>query len=152
MAALEPNEAGARPQRRFIRHTADVPIEVRTVSATSPRPHTGRDVSEGGLSFRSDEALPVGSLIEIRIPTVDPPFVAQARVVWVRSEAGQHCIGAEFLDAAAAFRVRMVEQICAIEQFRGRLREEEGRELTREEAAREWIRRYAGRFPAGETA
>jgi hypothetical protein len=41
----------------------------------------------------------------------------------------------------------MVEQVCAIEQYRGEVLENEGRELTAQEAAAEWIGRYAGRFP-----
>ncbi len=57
-------------------------------------------------------------------------------------------MGVQFLDASDAFRVRMVEQVCAIEEYRRQQVEEEGRELSREEAAREWIATYGSRFPA----
>jgi c-di-GMP-binding flagellar brake protein YcgR len=105
------------------------------------------NVSKGGLSFVSEEEIPVGSNIEIRIAAVDPPFEAKARVVWVKGEDEGYCIGVQFLDAADAFRSRMVEQVCAIERYRRQVEHEEGRVLTQAEAAEEWIARYAGRFP-----
>lgn len=147
MAELDPIDNFPRPRRRFIRHTADVPIEVRTVSAQPSRTQPGLNVSEGGLSFVSDDDIPLGSTIEIRIPAVHPPFEAHARVVWRKPEDRRFCIGVEFLDAAAAFRARMVEQVCAIEEYRRQVFRDEGRILSRDEAAREWIGMFADRFP-----
>lgn len=135
-------------RRRFIRHTADVPLEVRTVAAP-PRRTSGLDISHGGLSFLLEDDLPVGATIDVRIPTVSPPFEARAKVVWRRREGSGYCIGVAFLDADDAFRARMVEQVCAIEAYRREVRENEGRTLGTEEAAEEWIRRYAGGFPSG---
>ena len=139
---------GFSPPRRFIRHTAEVPIEVRTLPGSPAHSTPAINVSEGGLSFVSDRNIPVGSTIEIRIEAVDPPFEAHARVVWVKAEDGGYCIGVQFLDAADAFRSRMVEQVCAIEQYRREVEEEEGRVMTQAEAAQEWITKYAGRFPS----
>lgn len=139
--------AGYSTPRRFIRHTADVPIEVRTVPGRPPRRQPSINVSEGGLSFFSDQDIPVGSTIEVLIEAVDPPFEAQARVVWRRSQNDGWCIGVQFLDAGDTFRARMVEQVCSIERYRRKVEKEEGRTLTRDEAASEWIRKYADRFP-----
>lgn len=147
MVEMESVDNWPQPRRRFIRHTADVPIEVRTVTEKPVLTQPGLNVSEGGISFWSDVDLPIGSAIEIRIPAVYPPFEAHARVVWHRQENGRFCIGAEFLDANAAFRARMVEQVCAIEEYRRQVFRDEGRRLTRDEAASEWIGRFAGRFP-----
>jgi hypothetical protein len=137
----------SKARRRFIRHTADVPIEVRAVVAEAPLTLSGRNVSEGGLSFLSEHDIPLGSTIEIRIPAVHPPFEAHARVVWRKAEGDRFCIGVEFLDAAMAFRARMVEQVCAIEEYRRQVFIDEGRRLTRDEAAREWIGHFAENFP-----
>ena len=57
-------------------------------------------------------------------------------------------MGVSFVDPDDAFRTRMVEQICHIEHYKKEILEKEGRELTGEEAALEWIKRYAGRFPS----
>lgn len=134
------------PRRAFIRHTAGVPIEVRAVPGSASRVLESVNVSDGGLSFVTDERLEAGGTIEVRID-VDPPFEARARVAWIRPEGDAWCVGVQFLDAADAFRARMVEQVCAIERYRREVEAAEGRMLTPQEAAAEWIGRYAGRFP-----
>jgi hypothetical protein len=134
------------PRREFIRHTADGPIEVRTVDGEQAAA-TGLNVSHGGLAFVSDLCPAQGATIEIAIPDVDPPFQAHARVAWCRPEAEAFLVGVEFLDSTDAFRARMVEQVCTIERYREQVREQEGRELSAHEAATEWIGKYAGRFP-----
>lgn len=135
------------PHREFLRHTAGVPIAVRAVAGRAPLSTEAVNVSVGGLAFVSDEALEPGTVIELRIDEVDPPFEAHAQVMWILPEGERFCVGVKFLDAADAFRVRMVEQVCSIERYRREVREAEGRELTREDAATEWIGRFAGRFP-----
>jgi hypothetical protein len=134
------------PARRFIRHTADVPIEVEQLTAGTRTVHSV-NVSVGGLAFTCDEPLPIGAEVSVCIPTVRPPFHGRAVVRWHRPEGEQYLCGVEFLDAADTFRVRMVEQVCAIDQYRRHVEEEEGRTLTRDEAAREWISRFGDRFP-----
>jgi hypothetical protein len=59
-------------------------------------------------------------------------------------------VGVQFLDAQAAFRSRMVQQICSIENYRKHVRREEGRTLSTQDAAAEWIAKFAGRFPNPE--
>jgi hypothetical protein len=134
--------------RRFIRHTADVPIEVRAVPGSDAVVQQGTNVSEGGLAFVSDACLDTDGAIELRIPEVDPPFEAHARVVWCRPEPdGRYLVGVQFMDASDAFRARMVEQVCTIEKYRKDVHEQEGRELDAQQAATEWITKYAGQFP-----
>jgi hypothetical protein len=134
--------------RRFIRHTADVPIEVRAVPGAPGVVQQGTNVSEGGLAFVSDACLDADVPIEVRIPEVDPPFEAQAKVVWCRPEEdGRYLVGVQFLDAKDEFKARMVEQVCTIEKYRKDVLEQEGRELSAQDAATEWITRYAGKFP-----
>lgn len=134
------------PRREYIRHTADVPIQVRTVDGAQASA-TGLNVSHGGLAFVSELCPAEGATIEIAIPDVDPPFQAHARVAWCRPEENAFLVGVQFLDATDAFRSRMVEQVCTIERYREQVLEQEGRELSTHDAAAEWITKYAGRFP-----
>jgi PilZ domain len=153
LATDESTAAGTHfnPRRAFIRHTAGVPIEVRAVPGSDPVTLESSNVSVGGISFTSDVDFALGSIIDIRIGDVDPPFEARARVVWTSPEGGRFCIGVNFLEAADAFRARMVEQVCSIDRYRREVEEREGRVLTAPEAAAEWIGRYAGRFPDART-
>ena len=46
------------------------------------------------------------------------------------------------------FKARMIEQICYIENYRHAAKSDEDRTLTFEEAAMEWIDKYAADFPS----
>jgi hypothetical protein len=135
------------PPREFLRHTAQVPLEVERAGEQWLALEEGVNVSRGGLAFLSSACPALGDLLDLRIPTVEPAFEARARVVWCRPEEGKYLVGVEFLEAAVEFRSRMVQQVCSIEKYRRDVRAEEGRELSAEEAATEWISRYARRFP-----
>jgi hypothetical protein len=138
--------------RQYIRHPVDVPIEIRTSHLGPAAELQTSDISLGGLAVRSDVAVPPGELIEVRIPYVQPVFEARARVAWCHAgRDGGHELGVSFLDAEDAFLARMVEQVCSIEDYRASVAREEGRHLSSEEAAGEWIARFAASFPGGET-
>lgn len=134
--------------RSYIRHPSDIPIEYKTdeqVDGVSQE-HL-KNISTGGLSFTSTQALPAGSLITIRISNVEPDFVARAQVAWCRPEGGSFVIGVAFTESSDLFRARMVEQVCHIEQYKAEVLAEEGRTIDGEEAAREWIQKFARAFP-----
>lgn len=134
--------------RRFIRHPVSMPIE-----ATRAPPHgpvaamNAYSIGMGGLAFRCSQRLEPGTLVRIRIPHIRPEFETDARVVWCRDSEGGAELGVEFLNADDAFRARMVEQACYIERYRQDVRDTQGRTLTPEEAAAEWINRFAAAFP-----
>ena len=76
-----------------------------------------------------------------------PMFTTLGRVVWCKANDKGYQLGVAFLDQDDAFRTRMVEQICHIENYRNNASAVEGRQLSVEEAAAEWIDRYAAHFP-----
>lgn len=133
--------------RQFMRHPANITIEVSAGSELDRAARCSHNVGLGGLAFQSDRPLAKGTVIELRIPIVRPPFETRARVVWCRASEGGYDLGVEFLDPNDAFRARMVEQICHIEDYRAGVYRSEGRELTVEQAAMEWIGKYASEFP-----
>ena len=135
-----------RESRQFIRHPTEIPVEVRPADSEAV-PHRARDLSIGGLSFHAETALTLGSVINLRISSVEPAFETDARVVWCKAATTGFDLGVAFLSAEDAFRARMVEQVCHIETYRRKLAAEEGRTLSAEAAAREWIARFAGSFP-----
>lgn len=132
--------------RHFIRHPSDIPIEFQ-VEEGAPSRNPMRNISQGGLSFHSPRPLPDGATIRLVIPVSSPPFATSATVVWSKASGTGFEIGVRFDDASTEFAVRMVEQICHIEQYRREMRTRQGRELSSEEAAREWIKKYARHFP-----
>jgi hypothetical protein len=68
-------------------------------------------------------------------------------VAWCRKAGRGFDVGVRFEPDCSAFVMRMAEQICYIEQYRRDVRLREGRQLTSDESAAEWITRFAARFP-----
>jgi hypothetical protein len=134
--------------RHFIRHPSDVPIEILYAMTKGFVARHTQDVSFGGLAFYSDTAVEPELIISLRIPVLRPAFeVPAARVSWCQHKGIRYAVGVEFLDSAEAYRVRMIEQVCHIESYRRCVEQKEGRHLTAEEAAEEWINQYASSFP-----
>ncbi len=106
-----------------------------------------REIGPTGLVFASRSVLLPGAPIRLQIPVAPPVLDTTGRVVWCRPEHDHFIVGIEFLRKIDRFRARMIWQIFCIERYRVMVREREGRELTREEAAVEWIRWYASDFP-----
>ncbi|OGS23558.1 MAG: hypothetical protein A2314_03115 [Elusimicrobia bacterium RIFOXYB2_FULL_50_12] len=132
--------------RTFIRHPSDIPIEVQFENAEAEKEKYLKDISTGGLSFKSDIMLDENAIIRVRIPLIKPVFEARARVVWCRPENGYYDTGVEFIETEDVFKIRMVEQICHIEHYKKEVQEKEGRVLSGREAALEWISKYANTF------
>lgn len=141
------------PMRAYIRHPSDIPITITSATGSWPRDtHALRNISFGGLSCAFGMYLKPGTLISLHIPFIKPAFEAQGKVVWCHSRAHGYDLGVAFMNADEAFRMRMVEQICHIEHYRYQMWISEGRELSAEQAARDWIRRFAADFPNPEPA
>ena len=106
------------------------------------------NISLGGLSFVSPNALEVLQKVRVCIPIIKKDNFLEGRVVWCEKVKNGYEVGLEFERSEEIFRLRMIEQICHIEHYRKEIERLQGRELTTEEAAKEWISEYAGDFPA----
>lgn len=136
--------------RSFIRHPSDIPIDFQLEELVAEGSDYLRNVSQGGLAFCAKVALSPGTTVRIKIPLIQPVFQAIGTVAWCHPLDHEFEIGIQFLDESDTFRARMVEQICHIEQYKQEALEKEGRHLTGEQAAVEWIEKYANEFPGME--
>lgn len=134
-------------KRQFLRHPSDVPICYSLREVVSSQSDYLRNIGEGGLCFTSRIAISPGTSIHIEIPIAQPVFEADGVVVWCQSAGPAYEVGVRFEGVEAEYGIRMVEQVCHIEHYRRGVLEREGRSLTSEEAALEWIQKYAARFP-----
>ncbi|MDX8403304.1 MAG: PilZ domain-containing protein [Mariprofundaceae bacterium] len=132
--------------RTFIRHPSGIPIDAQPIDQSDTHPTSMLNISEGGLAFETHEQLPVGAVISIKIPHIDLSFHVTGKVIWTNETDQGFSIGVIFTDKDEAFRARMVQQVCHIESY-WRKTVDSGRELTIEDAASEWIRRFATDFP-----
>jgi hypothetical protein len=135
-------------KRQYIRHPSDIPIIYEPVNKEGlQKKECLRNISVGGLSFRTDHHLETETFLEITIDLVRPVFKGKAVVVWCRQHEEHYDVGVQFVDENTSARARIVEQVCHIEQYKHDILEREGRRLLGEEAAVEWIRKHAEDFP-----
>ena len=106
------------------------------------------NISLGGLSFLSQQAVDVFQRVRVCIPLIKEDNFIEGQVVWCEKARNGYEIGLEFDSSKEVFRLRMIEQICHIEHYRKEIERQEGRKLSTNEAAKEWISQYAGDFPA----
>ncbi len=133
--------------RDYIRHSSKFPVLVKLASGHPEQIELTHNISASGLMVNLSQAVPEGALIEVTITSLTPPFNAPARVVWCRPAASGFDIGLRFVNADDFFAVRMVEQVYQIEEYRKHVMAREGRQLSIEDAAQEWIEKYAAQFP-----
>jgi len=135
--------------RKYIRHPTDVPIEfsVAEGGAVQHQHQRLQNVSLGGLSFFVKQKLALDTIINISIPVIQPEFQVKGKVIWCYEWDDAWELGVELLDPEEAYLTRMVEQICHIEHYKREVWMREGRRISAEEAAREWIDQHAADFP-----
>lgn len=137
--------------RNFVRHPVSIPIHVMLSEVVDRECDFLKDISMGGVCFIAQQKLETGAIVQIQIPIIHPRFVAEARVAWCRPNGEETTegfeTGVEFLTSDTAFRARMVEQVCHIEEYKQTKMREEGLVLTNEQAALEWIQQHAKEFP-----
>jgi len=133
--------------RHVIHHPLDVPIEVQTLGtwARDYLPASNTGLAE--LVFEFSCRINIGEVVVVSIPSVNDGARICGKVIWLAKSACGYVIGMSFYSEDEVFRMRMLEQVCHIEAYRKKKLSREGRELSSEEAASEWIARYAANFP-----
>ncbi len=129
----------------YIHHPNEIPLHYRLQQGTPPHRSQGE---EWGLRFAANEPIPPGSSIEIEIQLPNHCVHACGRVAWCDPCHPHYEVGVCFDDPQTRFMVRMMEQVCQIEGYRERMRRQNGRSLSREQAALEWIDHHAASFPS----
>jgi len=132
-------------QRQFFRHPSDIPLHLEVDARSLDAALT--NISRGGLALVSDRKPALDSVVLISVPALGNQVTIKGKVAWCRSDHDHFLVGIRFLDSDSAFLARMISQIHHIEQYRQQVRKREGRRLTSEQAAAEWIQHYAKDFP-----
>ncbi len=136
--------------RQYIRHPSEMPIQYQLNNDRAKNKRRFQklhDISSGGLSFHTDHKIEPGNILHIEIEVRPPPFSADGVVVWCQKENDGYQVGLQFESSDVEFSLRMIEQLCYIEQYRNEIMQKEGRYLSSEKAAAEWISQFAANFP-----
>ncbi|EPJ48158.1 MAG: hypothetical protein OFPII_07330 [Osedax symbiont Rs1] len=132
----------------FIHHPTEVPVKMVVSENQFPLPCIN-EKSSTGVYIHTETRYIVNTCVEVEINVQTPAFFAKGYVCC--SEPLKDGIGFEtgvvFDCPDTAFAVRMIEQVCYIEQYRQQVSLTEGRELSIDLAAAEWITQHAANFP-----
>ena len=134
--------------RSYVRYPSGLPVSVSLEEVVASETLYLNNISRGGLSFNSMVALKVGTVIRLRIPPNRPLFEVLGKVVWCKKMSLQYVIGVEFINADDKARTQIIEMVFRIDEYRRKLLEQEGRGLTHQQAALEWIEKCWADFIA----
>lgn len=139
-----------KERRKFFRHPIQVPIRLRVAPKADSVACESRDVSLGGLNFIWPKKLPKGTFLDITIPVKEKFFELHAKVVYSKEDrkTARYSTGVLFVDSPSAFKARLAEEVLQILEFQKTISRRLGHDVTEEEAALQWVRDYAPRFPA----
>jgi len=136
-----------KDRRKYIRHPSDIPIKYTLTGVVAGQKQPLNNISVGGISFQADRHIEKGTTISIQIDLIRPSFKGKTIVVWCQKKSDHYDLGVRFIDHNTGLRAYIVEQVCHIEQYKREVLEKEGRKLSGEEAAVEWINKYSKDFP-----
>jgi c-di-GMP-binding flagellar brake protein YcgR len=90
----------------------------------------------------------MGSTIVVKMPFAEKIFNVRAKVVHCKKspETKLYNIGVKFYRLNDAFKVKLIEQIYLISEYRDLISMQRGKEVSLEQASKEWIKRYSDRF------
>ncbi|NNM00904.1 MAG: PilZ domain-containing protein [Gammaproteobacteria bacterium] len=137
--------------RRSTRHPTGMPVQLGETGKDKCYAVPCANVSTGGLACYAARAVPPGTALSIVFPALAGDTSLTGTVAWCRAVENVDevfDIGVQFgADNDDTYRVRLCEQICRIEQYKRDVLLDEGRFLTSDEAAVEWISGHAAAFP-----
>jgi len=136
-------------KRRFVRHPICYPLEFEQASRKIRQRCQTKDISEGGLLFLSTHQVECGQIIILKLPIQNKLFKIAAKVVHTRTDAENpklYNVGVSFQRYSDAFKVKLIEQIYLIDEYRALCSLQLGREISLEEASKKWIKLYSERF------
>ena len=138
-----------KERRQFVRHPICYPLEFEYAPKKIRERSHSVNISEGGLLFLSKHLVRCGKIIILKIPIQNKLFKVKARVMHIRPDAENpklYDIGVSFYRYSDAFKVKLIEQIYLIDEYRALRSVQLNREVSFKEASEEWIKRYSKKF------
>jgi len=133
--------------RKTRRHQAHIPVEIELENGGGIVSHASiASISAGGLMFRAGGEITRGTSLKVTLADSWPCYVTRGQCVWCRCIGDLYEVGVAFHHPNESFKARMLAQFGQIEDYRQRVELNEGRQLSRDEAAQEWIGLYAELF------
>lgn len=139
-----------KEKRKSKRFRVTVPVVIQLGDVVYNKKEYLNDISSEGLSFKSLSRVDTGTIIDIKLPLARPIFEVKGRVIWCREDIGYFNVGVKFMLLDSDRKQKMIKQICDIDKYKKDVYTKEGRFLTGEEAAAEWIKKHLDKPEGGD--
>lgn len=113
---MEPQFPNSTEKRRFPRIDSSLPLRYKNLRvATIPMGSLTKDISEGGVRFKTNEFISLACrlVVEITLPTVTKPIKAISKVAWIKklSSGEQYELGNQFLEISKEDRALITDYV-----------------------------------------
>jgi c-di-GMP-binding flagellar brake protein YcgR len=103
-------------KRRFQRMNSNLPLRYKNLkTATVPMGSITKDISEGGIRFKTNEFISLACrlVVEITLPMAPKPIKAISKVAWIRklSSGEQYELGNQFLEISKEDRTLITDYV-----------------------------------------
>lgn len=103
-------------KRRFQRMDSNLPLKYKNLkTATVPMGSITRDISEGGMRFKTNEFISLACrlVVEITLPMAPKPIKVISKVAWIRklSSGEQYELGNQFLEISKEDRTLITDYV-----------------------------------------
>jgi c-di-GMP-binding flagellar brake protein YcgR len=145
---MKSSSGNAHERRYYSRHPIRVPMSLHLIANQTDVRSESVDLSLGGLSFLWRDRLSKGNFLDISIPVKEKLFAIKAKVVYSKEDrkTGRFKTGVLFCDVPSACRARLAEEALEILEYRKQMSSELGRDISEEEAAEQWVQKFASSF------
>ncbi|MDD1507671.1 MULTISPECIES: PilZ domain-containing protein [Pseudomonadaceae] len=124
--------------RRFLRHSSNLPVELRLRRHSPSASQRLDNISLGGAACHSSHPLALGTPITLHIPLLGDQAAYPGEVAWCTKQTNNYLLGVAFSEHAPELRAHMVEEVCHLEQYRRHREQQAGQALPLELIAEEW--------------
>lgn len=113
---METQTNNASERRRSQRIDSNLPVRYRNLRmATIPMGSLTKDISEGGIRFKTNEFISLACrlVVEITLPTIQRPIKAISKVAWIRktSSGDEYELGNQFLEISKEDRALITDYV-----------------------------------------
>ncbi|MFC1553292.1 hypothetical protein ACFL7D_01550 [candidate division KSB1 bacterium] len=131
---------------KFIKHLSEIPLDFQVSDITQSEEIPPFGYERTGLTVTTDNEIKKGSKVKINFPLRDKIFDVHGIVEFCKKTRNRYEFGVVFRNSEDELRTRLIEQAYYIDKYRCDIEINEGRSLTGQEAAMEWIEKFAKDF------
>lgn len=126
-------------QRSQPRVSSTLSVRLHHPRRDSHHARTIQNLSVGGIACYSEEPVPTGERVAIEMAIGAQQVQLHGTVVWCRAAGGRFELGLRFEEDRAETRARVYRELAEIEHYRHEVLMLEGRQLSSDAAALEWM-------------